>query len=232
MNMKRFVVAVLALCLVLCLCACGGASEGNTATTEAGKAEGNTVTKPAEEQKETEAANTNVDFTITVVDFNGNPVEGARVQLCVGELCKTPATTNAEGIVTFSFPDDYYTVKVSDIPANMQAPAVEEHVSANEPAVTVELKQKVLNYAVKVTDEGGNAVSLVTVQFQNEKLSEVKTDAEGIAAINGFAVVPGVILTEIPEGYTADVTEYAFDETCYNAEEDVYEINVTLKAVA
>ena len=230
MNMKRFVVAVLALCLVLCLCACGGSSEGTAATTEATKAAGNTVTKPTE--AETEPANTNVDFTVKVVDFNGNPVEGARVQLCVGELCKTPATTNAEGVVTFSFPDDYYTVKVSDIPANMQAPAVEEHVSADEPEVTIELKQRVLNYAVKVTDEGGNAVTMVTVQFQNENLSEVKTNAEGEASVNGFAVIPGIILTEIPEGYTADVTEYAFDDTCYNAEEDVYEISVTLKAVA
>ena len=226
MNFKRFVILALALCMALCLCACGGdssnAANNTTAATEAEKTGSNPVTLPTEEPTEPD---TKVEYTIKVVDFEGNPVEGVKVQMCIGELCKTPIATDAQGIVTVKYEEDIYEVKVSNIPENMQAPAVPSKLYEGEHELTIELQRKVLEYVVHVTDEGGNPVSLVKVQFQNTELSEIKTDDKGEAKVNGFDIISGIKLTEIPEGYTADATEYAF-------EAGAYELTVVLKAVA
>ena len=54
-----------------------------------------------------------VEYKITVIDEEGNAIEGAKVQLCVGDLCQLPVNTDANGIATVRADQDTYTVKVS-----------------------------------------------------------------------------------------------------------------------
>ena len=56
---------------------------------------------------------TRVTYTVTVVDENNAPLTGATVQLCVGDICRLPALTGANGVATFQFDADNYTVKVT-----------------------------------------------------------------------------------------------------------------------
>lgn len=54
-------------------------------------------------------------YKFTVLDADGNPVEGARVKLCKGEdLCKTPKKTDANGIVKF-----YADEEMNNVPADV-----------------------------------------------------------------------------------------------------------------
>ena len=64
----------------------------------------------------TEAPSTKVTYTVTVKDQNGNPVEGAAVQMCDDKGCKMPAATNAEGVVTFTYDPSNYHVTIVECP--------------------------------------------------------------------------------------------------------------------
>lgn len=61
-----------------------------------------------------EGGDSYVTYTVTVVDGDGNPLAGAAVQLCVGDLCKLPQFTDASGVALFEdFDPADYTVKVT-----------------------------------------------------------------------------------------------------------------------
>ncbi|MBR5120650.1 MAG: DUF4838 domain-containing protein [Clostridia bacterium] len=63
--------------------------------------------------EETTPEDTRVAYTVTVVDENNAPLSGATVQMCVGDLCRLPALTGADGVASFLFDPDNYTVKVT-----------------------------------------------------------------------------------------------------------------------
>ena len=55
-----------------------------------------------------------VTYTVTVVDQNGAPVKDVYIQMCVGDLCKLPQPTDANGVVVFEdFDPADYSVKVN-----------------------------------------------------------------------------------------------------------------------
>ena len=60
--------------------------------------------------------NGKVTYTVTVKDQNGNPVEGAAVQMCDDSGCKMPASTNADGVVTFTYAPSNYHVTIVEAP--------------------------------------------------------------------------------------------------------------------
>ena len=62
-----------------------------------------------------------VTYTVTVKDQNGNPVEGAAVQMCDDKGCKMPAATNAEGVVTFTYDPSNYHVTIVECPEGYTA---------------------------------------------------------------------------------------------------------------
>ena len=64
----------------------------------------------------TEAPSSKVTYTVTVKDQNGNPVEGAAVQMCDDKGCKMPAPTNAEGVVTFTYDPSNYHITIVECP--------------------------------------------------------------------------------------------------------------------
>ena len=114
MNKKVLLAGLLAVCLCLTLCACGGteAPVEETPSTTAPTTEAPTTTTT--EAAEPTAAEGEVLYTIKVVDAEGAPVEGVYVQLCK-EVCVF-AATDANGIATFSKPEDEYKVAFTEAP--------------------------------------------------------------------------------------------------------------------
>ena len=115
--MKRLLALMLVAMLVLpCLVtACGPNVEPEVTTpevtTEATTPE---VTTPEFTiPEETTPEETRVTYTVTVVDENNAPLSGATVQMCVGDLCRLPAVTGENGVASFFFDPDDYTVKVT-----------------------------------------------------------------------------------------------------------------------
>lgn len=53
-----------------------------------------------------------VTYKVTVREWPTDPVVGATVQLCVGDICRLPVVTDANGVATLQLERDNYTVKV------------------------------------------------------------------------------------------------------------------------
>ena len=60
-------------------------------------------------------SSTKTTYTVTLVDTNNQPIVGTNVQLCVGEICRLPVTTDASGVATFELDADDYTVKIPNL---------------------------------------------------------------------------------------------------------------------
>ena len=122
--LKIIVVLCIAISVLLIATACdntsGNANDDTTtgagATTAETTADANsqtTVSENTTKETETTAANTNVTYTVTVVDADGAPLAGATVQLCVGDLCRLPVATDANGVATIEAEAGEYAVKVT-----------------------------------------------------------------------------------------------------------------------
>ena len=114
--MKRFLALFLTIIMLLSIVSCNKNKDPQeTSTTE----EATQTTTPVETTpgvttpEETTPQDTSVTYTVTVVDENNAPLSGATVQLCVGELCRLPSVTNANGVASFQFDEADYTVKVT-----------------------------------------------------------------------------------------------------------------------
>ena len=123
MNLKKFFAVLLALCMMLCLCACGNGNDNQGQ--EPDPTENTPVVndpEPSEEDpSEDEPEATGIVYTITVTDEGGNPVSGAMLQMCQGEICLLPATTDANGVVTFTVTEDgAYEAKFLALPAGYE----------------------------------------------------------------------------------------------------------------
>lgn len=102
---KRFVTVVLMLCLALSMVACGGnganndTEKNNTQNTQQDEGQANKET-----EKESESENVDdgkIEYKVTVVDANGNPVAGQMVQVCKEANCFAPVVTDANGVAIF-----------------------------------------------------------------------------------------------------------------------------------
>lgn len=107
-----------------------------------------------------------VDYTVTVVDENGEPVQGVTVLIGTGN---NPLTTDENGKVTITLPKGAYTVTVTQPDGSLQNQTFAE----GETAMTVVLGQgggtgeeeNKITYTVKVIDYSGNAQSGIMVQI-------------------------------------------------------------------
>ena len=82
-----------------------------------------------------------------------------------------------------------------------------------------------VTYTVKVVDEGGNPIAGAMVQLCLEACVPAITNAEGVATYKLAEENYKVSFVAMPEGYTADATEYYFAAGSY-------ELTITLKTVA
>ena len=119
MKNKRIVALLLALCVMFALCACGAedkndAPAAEVPATDVPAAPTAAPTEPAEE--ETQPAG--ITYTVKVQDEGGNPVVGAMIQICQGELCMMPAATDAAGAAVFTVAEEAaYEAKFLSMPA-------------------------------------------------------------------------------------------------------------------
>ncbi len=120
--MKKLTLLLAMILALSCLLMACDTTDPNTDTTVA-DTEASTTEAPAEKITEapTEAvtnapANGKVTYTVTVKDQNGNPVEGAAVQMCDDKGCKAPAPTGADGVVTFTCDASNYHITIVECP--------------------------------------------------------------------------------------------------------------------
>ena len=117
--MKRLL-TILLIAMLLLPCLVTGCNKTNTDTSTEATTETTTpeeapqVTTPEFTlPEETTPEETRITYTVTVVDENNAPLAGATVQMCVGDLCRLPALTGTDGVASFFFDPDNYTVKVT-----------------------------------------------------------------------------------------------------------------------
>lgn len=131
MKKSAIVRGFLALCIVLCIsltvCACAkdpeNTSDDSSKPTDTSNTDGTKDSDPdtsdtsdtsdSDTSDTSDTTPTAVTYKVTVVDENNAPLAGATVQLCVGDLCRLPSPTDANGVATFEFLPDDYTVKVT-----------------------------------------------------------------------------------------------------------------------
>lgn len=68
-----------------------------------------------------------------------------------------------------------------------------------------------VTYTVKVVDEAGNPIAGAMVQLCQEACMPAMTDANGVATYTTAEANYKVSFVQMPEGYTADATEFYFD---------------------
>ena len=108
-------VSCLLLCTLLLGVSCNGDGAGNDTTSPVVTTAGDVVTTAP---VVTTTGDGKLTYTVTVVDQNGDPVVGAYVQLCIGEMCNMPVATNGEGIAQIKAqPDDWEVTLANPIPA-------------------------------------------------------------------------------------------------------------------
>ena len=120
--MKKIFAILLVGIMIFALASCDPKNKEEETTTKAPeetttKAPEETTTKPIidlpTDDPTNEPEDTTVSYTVTVVDKNNAPLAGAVVQLCVGDLCRLPVLTDANGVATLNVDEDNYTVKVT-----------------------------------------------------------------------------------------------------------------------
>ena len=100
---KRLVTAVLMLCLALSLVACGGnagdTEKNNTENTQQDDTQGSEDTE--KESESDEVNDGKIEYTVKLLDANGNPVANTMVQVCNASTCFAPVATDANGVAVF-----------------------------------------------------------------------------------------------------------------------------------
>lgn len=120
----------------------GGTTEpsGTTGTTEPAQTQSPVTTEPPATTvpQNGNTGETEVKYTVTVVDGDGNPVKNLIVELSNGKM----ASTNASGVATFTLPKGDYTVTFKDRSGKADYSDVTEKLTASKTSITVTLLQK------------------------------------------------------------------------------------------
>ena len=137
-TFKMALLLCLTVCMLLCVVACKENDETPEVTTNEETTTTTQLTLPPELTlpEETEPEDLSVTYTVTVVDENNAPLAGATVQLCVGELCRLPVFTGADGVAILKLDEADYTVKVT---LGGYTGEAEYHFAAGSTELTVQL---------------------------------------------------------------------------------------------
>lgn len=192
---------------------------GNGDGTGNGEGEGGNDDKPEK----------GLDYTVTLLDIFGQPIEGITLKLTYGDEATEVLTSGADGKVTKKI-DTYEDVIVEFVDLGNYGNLAKNQRNLNgDTEKTLTLPTKA---TVTVVDEDGNPVEGVTVQIcHNVCLTPNKTNAEGklTVGISSTEKVKVAILA-VPEGYAIPekVGEYQGVEIHAYFTEGVYELTVTL----
>ena len=103
---------LLASCLGMISCE---SSKPEQTTTTTATTTTTTTTTTLKDNNDPQTPST-VQYKVTVKDQNGDPVKDADVQMCIGELCKLPVSTDDNGVALFDVEEADYSVKFNLVP--------------------------------------------------------------------------------------------------------------------
>ncbi len=151
--MKKLFVLLLALGMLVSLCACGGnestTNESSIDITTDDPASDTSEESSTEENSTSSVPEETAAFTVTVVDQDGNPVEGVFVQICK-DTCVFN-TTNANGVTTFKNEiTDGYKISIPEVPAGYTTENTIYAVDAEGKAAEVYLDAGITEYTVEI----------------------------------------------------------------------------------
>lgn len=176
-------------------------------------------------------------YTLTILDNNGDPVQGAGVLFYNGSYKQ--ATTDAEGKAVVEMDGGDVLVSITKLPTGCTKPQATVEGSYHgrfeagkkELTLTVErTASKTVTYTVNVVDQNGTAVENVYVQVCHGNICESAkaTDASGKMTIDlAENLALDVKIYTLPDGYTAPDP---IDANGYHAHMDAgtTEITVTI----
>ena len=182
-------------------------------------------------------ANTDVTYTITVKDEDGNAISGVSLSLTNSaglEYYNTLDVTDAEGKTSIKMKSDsqYTNVKLKSAPSRYAVDKSQVYTFTNN-AVTITLTSHP-SYTVKVVDQNGDAVVGAKLQMCNDAgcvpLDDTDEGGESVRYIDktGFRAQ----LTEHPSGY--EYAEGENDATYYDFSGDSdsgYIVTIEVKKV-
>ncbi|MBE6547409.1 MAG: hypothetical protein E7667_00825 [Ruminococcaceae bacterium] len=149
--------------------------------------------KPSEDNTE-KPDDDKVDYTVTVVDEEGNVVSGVMIQVCIkNSTCLTPVVTDANGVATFSIEKrDDYQAKIFRAEGYEYDENYVDFGTSTSVEITVSAKNddpvdEKVDYTVTVKDDKGNAVADVMIQVcikNSTCLTPKTTDANGVVTFS------------------------------------------------
>ena len=230
-NFKRILALVLALALTLSLAlaitSCGG-DDACTAHVDA-NADGKCDNCSAD--VETPTAKT--EYTVTVKDENGAKVAG--VQLKIGNLGgKTDVlTTDANGVAKGELVDDGTVVRVfyESVPEGYILPTTKPMFDKGATSITVTLDaDERVTHTVTVVDEGGNAVSGLSVMIcQQSCQNPVSTDENGVAIFEFIPIEYDVKVKIADTSAAYEIVGEVDEEGYIHFPEGTTELQITVK---
>lgn len=227
--MKKLLCMILALMLVFALCACG--AESDTQESE----EMNTTEQEPSETKVTEEETTvddgKVEYTVTVVDEDGNPITDVKqVQVC-DETNSCSIILLTDGTGTMRLTEAVYHATLMTLPEGYEYVGEETEFSfdsSNSCTITLKEADGKVEYTVTVVDEAGNPIADVKqVQVCDDtNMCSIILLTDGTGSMRLAEAVYHATLMTMPEGY-----DYATEETEFSFDED-NSCTIVLKAVA
>jgi len=200
LNKKTRLLSLICLLLCVSLLACACAGGGNETVTEP-PSENTTVTEEPTKPQTPPVTNDKKTYTVKVQTSEGG-VEGVRLQMCKGEMCLAPSTTNANGIATFQIAKtediSEYHVKIAKFPSGYAGSTTQEYSFA---AGTTALGITLTEYRVDLNDMM-SGVANVDVKI-NQGENEIATGKSGEQGSIVFLLTAGnyTVTLDVPEGY-------------------------------
>lgn len=166
---------------------------------------------------DTTAAPSAVTYSVTVVDQNGNAVPNVVVQFTDENGSTDLAVTGANGAASVESEAVMKNAVLGSIPEGYSS-TVTEFSFGNEIDLRVtltaeEATDNSVTYTVTVVDQNNAPVTNVILQFCDEENCKLPmaTDENGVVTATYEDSEYHVTLTELPDGYSSEVTEFYFE---------------------
>ena len=228
MTTKRIFTLVLILALTVCMLGLAVSCQPDSGDTPQTGDPGTGNNPGGEQGGENEKG---IDYTVTLQDIFGNPVEGITLKLTYDGNSTEVLTSDAEGKVTKKI-DTFEDVIVEFVDLKGYGNLTKNQRNLNgETEKTLTLPTKA---TVTVVDEAGNPIAGVLVQICHSVcLTPAATNAEGklVVSITSTDAVKASIVS-VPEGYKIPeaIGEYQGIDIHAYFTEGVYEITVVIPA--
>ena len=161
------------------------------------------------EQQGTTDTDTKVSYVVTVVDTEGNAVEGAVVSFTTKGGSPIPFPTDSEGKASYKTAREI-TAAVTAVPSGYEYAKLNQKIDFDKDGkatITLTKKAEEAPYVIKVVDQNGNAVEGVIVQMCDDAglcLIPTATNEEGIATYKYQEGNFHVLINTLVDGYTVD----------------------------